>query len=380
MADSEKKTTKETSGLEVNLIVNALCTCMFVALLMFMSPAAFAKGDIIQFRTDAPSQHIVVKGDTLWDISETFLSDPWLWPKVWQSNPEIRDPHLIYPGDVITLVYQNGQPKLMLSRQSHKPIIALSPQGIKRLKPAIDLIDWASVEPFINQDQILSNTYIDAGMMVIGNPQQLTRLTSQQLIFATQAPVEHNENNMQNRSKDQYAVVHKQHTIYDMQGATLGVHVKHVADAQYQPISAQQDMLAINDSHLAQVFAITDSKQEITLGDRIVSKPALFDMSNVTLSIADSQQGYVVGGMTTRTRWSKSDVVVIDVGQDQTQPGMVFGIYAPNQSLTYLGNGYAQPLMKQGDLVVIASFATTSFGVIVNANSVIQRGAQLRAP
>ena len=72
--------------------------------------------------------------------------------------------------------------------------------------------------------------------------------------------------------------------------------------------------------------------------------------------------------------------MVIDVGQDLTQPGMVFGIYAPNQSLTYLGKGYAQPLMKQGDLVVIASFATTSFGVIVNANSVIQRGAQLRAP
>ena len=235
---------------------------MFVALLMFMAPAAFAKGDTTQFRTDAPSQHVVVKGDTLWDISEAFLSDPWLWPQAWQANPEIRNPHLIYPGDVITLIYENGLPKLMRSRQSHKPIVSLSPQGIKRLKPAIDLIDWASVEPFINQDQILSNANIDSGIMVIGNPQQLTRLTSQQLIFANQAPP---ENNKQNKSKDQYAVVHKQHMIYDMQGAPLGVHVKHVADAQYQPINAQQDARTSNDSHLAQVLPILSKKLHLVI-------------------------------------------------------------------------------------------------------------------
>jgi hypothetical protein len=131
---------------------------------------------------------------------------------------------------------------------------------------------------------------------------------------------------------------------------------------------------------VAQVFAITSSKQEITLGDSIVAKPSLLDMSTVSLSVAALQQGHVVGGMTTRTRWSKSDVVVMDIGQEQTQPGMVFGIYAADQPLTYLGNTYSQPQIKQGDLVVIATFATTSFGVIVNANSAIQRGAQLRAP
>jgi LysM repeat protein len=380
MADTDKKMQKVNVGLQVNLIVNSLCICMFVALVLFMAPAAFAKGDIIQFRADAPSQHVVVKGDTLWDISETFLSDPWLWPQVWQSNPEIVNPHLIYPGDVIALVYRDGHATLVLTRNSQKPTIALSPQGIKHLKPAIDLINWAALEPFLNNDQVISSTSMDEAMMVIGNPQQLTRLTARQLIFADQAPSKHNENNLQNRSKDQYAVMHKQHTIYDMQGEALGVHVKHVADAQFQPVKTQSDNSAMSHRPVAQVFAVTSSKQEITLGDSIVAKPSLLDMSTVSLSVAALQQGHVVGGMTTRTRWSKSDVVVMDIGQEQTQPGMVFGIYAADQPLTYLGNTYSQPQIKQGDLVVIATFATTSFGVIVNANSAIQRGAQLRAP
>jgi nucleoid-associated protein YgaU len=90
MADTDKKMQKVNVGLQVNLIVNSLCIYMFVALVLFMAPAAFAKGDIIQFRADAPSQHVVVKGDTLWDISETFLSDPWLWHKCLRSHPQSK--------------------------------------------------------------------------------------------------------------------------------------------------------------------------------------------------------------------------------------------------------------------------------------------------
>lgn len=73
-------------------------------------------------------------------------------------------------------------------------------------------------------------------------------------------------------------------------------------------------------------------------------------------------------------------MVVIDIGQSETQPGMVFGIYQPESVLLHAGEVYTQPRIKLGNLVVIAAFAKTSFGVIVNANSVIQRGAQIKAP
>ena len=69
----------------------------------------------LELRPDHPQTYVVKRGDTLWDISGRFLTSPWRWPDLWRANPQVRNPHLIYPGDVLTLVYRNGQPTLEIS-------------------------------------------------------------------------------------------------------------------------------------------------------------------------------------------------------------------------------------------------------------------------
>lgn len=87
-----------------------------------------ARADTVRLQENAPDRHVVVKGDTLWDISEKFLKDPWLWPQVWQLNrDQIKNPHLIYPGDVVVLTMENGQPRLQLEPGARN-VVKLSPQ------------------------------------------------------------------------------------------------------------------------------------------------------------------------------------------------------------------------------------------------------------
>ena len=65
----------------------------------------------------APKRYVVKRGDTLWDISSMFLRDPWLWPEIWYVNAQIQNPHLIYPGDELTLAYgADGRPQIRLER------------------------------------------------------------------------------------------------------------------------------------------------------------------------------------------------------------------------------------------------------------------------
>ncbi len=81
-------------------------------MILLLSWSGIASSDVIAINPDAPERYVVVAGDTLWSISARFLRDPWRWPDVWDFNPQIQNPHLIYPGDIIVLSYQEGKPVL----------------------------------------------------------------------------------------------------------------------------------------------------------------------------------------------------------------------------------------------------------------------------
>ena len=102
-----------------------------VAAAAALTIAAFATA--AEFNGSHPDSYVVRKGDTLWDISAKFLKKPWLWPEIWQANPQIRNPHLIYPGDVISLAYLNR--------------VAVQP-GPREEAP-VNAVNLADIEPFL---------------------------------------------------------------------------------------------------------------------------------------------------------------------------------------------------------------------------------------
>jgi len=124
---------------------------MFKKLLSVFAVAALTFAGCVlaqELREDHPDTYVVQKGDTLWDISARFLKQPWLWPEIWQANPQIENPHLIYPGDVISLAYLNGRPRLTVDGERSAEIR----RGTSEAIPTIPLSD---VEAFLRSRRVL---------------------------------------------------------------------------------------------------------------------------------------------------------------------------------------------------------------------------------
>lgn len=132
---------------------------------------------------DAPDQYTVVKGDTLWGIAGKFLKDPWKWPQIWQMNrDQIKDPHWIYPGDVIRLDRSGAEPRLSLgsggAADAEANVVKVDPRvRVESLRTAITSIPGSAIGPFLTQplvvdatglDRVPSIVAIEEGRVVVG--------------------------------------------------------------------------------------------------------------------------------------------------------------------------------------------------------------------
>ncbi len=120
-----------------------------------------------------PQDYVVQRGDTLWDISARFLQEPWLWPEIWDRNPQIDNPHLIYPGDIISLVYVDGKPRLRVTRAGEpvpkpKGIVKYSPQvRATERDAAITTVPLDAIQQFLTESRVVSKQEIEAAPYVV---------------------------------------------------------------------------------------------------------------------------------------------------------------------------------------------------------------------
>jgi len=128
-----------------------------------LTVAAYATA--VEVNGGHPDTYVVRKGDTLWDIAGRFLQKPWLWPEIWQANPQIANPHLIYPGDVLSLAY--------LDRVTAEP----GP----RTEAPVTGVPLSEVEPFLKQLSVVDS--IDQLPYVVGLEGNRLRATSGQAAY-----------------------------------------------------------------------------------------------------------------------------------------------------------------------------------------------------
>jgi len=123
----------------------------------------------VAVRSDHPDEYVVVQGDTLWDISGKFLDKPWQWPAIWHANPQIENPHLIYPGDVVSLVYIDGVPQLRLNRNGNNTVKMSPSIRVVDRDDAISAIPFESIEPFVRDLRVLSPSEFEGLPYVVAN-------------------------------------------------------------------------------------------------------------------------------------------------------------------------------------------------------------------
>ncbi len=196
-----------------------------------------------------PERHVVVKGDTLWGISSKFLKDPWLWPKVWKLNrSQIKNPHLIYPGDVVFLDYSSGKPELRLLRET----ITLQPGVVEEPldKVAISTIPLNVIAPFLSQPLVIEKNQLANSPRIIAGQDNRVVLSPGTKIYI---------NKIEEEDGLDWFVYRPGQTLVDPDSKeTLGVEAVYLGDARMtkygEPASA----------------TITKAKEEIFIKDRLV--------------------------------------------------------------------------------------------------------------
>ena len=334
------------------------------ACLIWAGVAAAGDGaDRIQLQDGHPTEYVVVKGDTLWDISGRFLKSPWRWPEVWDVNPQIDNPHLIYPGDVVYLTWVDGRPRLGLKRGVRKLSPKVRVQPLQQPIPAIPLRDIAS---FLRDNIVTDQNVLESAPYVIGGRNESIIAGAGDRVYARGTPVDENI-----RTQGLYRPAREYH--HPVTGEFLGYELYKIADA---------DILAQDDDILT--LDLRSSREEVRRLDRLLpSGEERIQSVFHPQPGPDLQEAVILDVLGGVAKVGQFDAVALSVGQAEgVEPGQVFAVYKKGELVKDPVNGEVLPLPSEraGELMVFKTFERVSYGLVLRATNVISVGDELRTP
>jgi hypothetical protein len=207
---------------------------------------------------DAPDQYTVQKGDTLWGIASKFLKDPWRWPQIWEMNrDQIKDPHWIYPGNVIRLDRSGASPMLSLEgasggteAQAQANIVKLDPRvRVEPLQEAIPSIPGSVIAPFLSQPLVIEAGGLDNAPSIVATTEDRVVIGAGDVAYVDRVGSDSGLN---------WQVFRPGVPLHDPDtGEILGYEAKYVGDARVRRFGNPT------------TIEITKARQEINRGDRL---------------------------------------------------------------------------------------------------------------
>jgi hypothetical protein len=348
----------------------------------------------IELNPGHPERYVVKKGDTLWDISALFLKQPWLWPKIWRMNPQIENPHLIYPGDTLTLAFEAGRPILQLGHGHGRSVRSPTVREYEHDK-AIPPIPLDAIWPFLSAPRVVGPEEIANAPYVVGSQDgHLVSDTSSRVYIRgvrdnrvnrytvfrcgevyRNPPAENYQDlrySMTTGLSDRYSS-----TCIPGRGAgILGYEAIHVAEASIERLGDPATVV------------ITEAKREVLVGDRLLPQTGLEFPEFIPHAPTQAVTGHIISVMDAVSQVGPYQVVVLNRGSHAgLEMGHVLAIYQsgivvqdPVAAQVRAQHGFARdrrseyvelPHERIGELMVFRTFDKVSYALVMRANRAV---------
>ncbi len=279
--------------------------------------SSVAGAEDLKLQDNLPQQHVVVKGDTLWGISEKFLKDPWRWPQLWQMNREqIKNPHLIYPGDVVVLDMQGGSPRLRLLKGEQA--IKLSPRarGVATETQAVPSIPMSAIGPFLTKPLVIEENSLDDTPYIVGTDENKSIMGQGDRIYAA---------NAKDRSIKNWSIFRQGKLLIDPDNEQpMGYEAEYVGEARTLD-NRPDDLMTLE---------ITRSVHEIRRDDRLVPSISNSELKYVPHAPEQAINGRIVSAYGAISDAGKYGTVLINRGsKDGLEVGHVLAVYSKGRTV-----------------------------------------------
>ena len=354
-----------------------------IALLLALSSSVFAMDEMhppqtqCAFLPNAPDQHEVVKGDTLWGISQMFLEHAWCWPQVWGLNKEeIKNPHWIYPGQIVYFDHAAGKLRLGQTPNSMTtdsggtiPTVKLSPKirGENLANNAITTIPTNIIEPFLSQPLVLEENELNDAPRIVAAQQGHVNAGKSEKVYAM---------------GDLKGVTTFQ--VYRPATPLKDPETKQILGYESVYVGALKLVRAGKMENEAHAFSVTASKEELTVGDRLLPVPNSELANYVPHPPGTETNGRIVSVYGGVALAGQNQTVSINRGAaDGMDIGTVLQMYRLGEIIVDKTKGKSVvklPDEQYGVLFIYRVFNHVSYGLIMQVTDTAQVGDVVRSP